>query len=69
MDVSVLAGEDGIPSDKDPVFEVDTPVVRTLGIENTVVVDDDVGTDADLVGMAKDNVLAKHDVPTAAPQQ
>src|SRR5687768_12494679 len=61
-DVAVLAAEDGIAADEHAVADRDALVVETLGIEATQIVDHDVVTDMNLVGMSERDVDTENDV-------
>ena len=61
-DVAVLAAEDGVTPDEDPVADRNAPVVGALGVEAALVVDDHVVADLNLVGMPEGDVLAEHHV-------
>ena len=69
LDVAVLAGQNRIAADKDAVPDAYAAVRLALGVEQTVVVDDDVAADVNLVRMAEHDVLAKHDVAAARTEQ
>ena len=68
-DIAILAGENGVATHEDTVFEIDPAVVDTLRIQQAVVVDDDVRADAYLAWMAKDHVLTERDISAARPKE
>ncbi len=69
LDVSILAAQDRISTDEDTVSNGDATVVGTLGIETAVVIDHDIVTDANLVGMAEHDVLPEDHVPSHPSQE
>ena len=69
LDVAVLARQNRISPDEGAAVDPNPGVRFTLGIDEAVVVDDDVVADADLVRMPKHDVLAEDDIPSACAQQ
>jgi hypothetical protein len=69
LDVPVLARQYGVATDEDAVADGDPLVARSLGVEQAVVVDDDVVTDADFPWMTQHHVLAEDDAAAAGAEQ
>src|SRR5206468_2945743 len=65
LDVAVLARQDGIAADEDTIADPDAAVGLALRVEQTVVVDDDIPADVNLVRMAEHDVLTEHDIAAA----
>src|SRR5580765_1455885 len=69
LDVAVLVRQDRVAADEDAVADADATVGVALGVDQAVVVDDDIAADVNLVGMAQHHVLTEHDVAAARAQQ
>ena len=69
-DIAVLARENRVASDEHAAANGDPAVAVALGVEQAVVVDDDVVPDADLVRMTEHDVLPEdHVAPTRAEER
>ncbi len=69
LDVAVLARQDGVAPDEDAAPDPDAGVGVAFRVEETVVVDDDVVADLNLVRMAQHDVLAEDDIPPDFAEQ
>ena len=69
LDVAVLARQDRVAPDEHAVADSNSAVGLALGVDQAVVVDDDVAPDVDLVRMAQHDVLSEDDVAPARTQQ
>src|SRR5439155_69395 len=69
LDVAVLARQNRVTSDEDAASDTNPAVVVALGVEQAVVIDDDIAADVNLVRMPEDDVLSEDDVPAARSQE
>ena len=69
IDVAVLARQDGVAADEHTAADRDAAVGVPLRIQQAVVVDDHVITNADLLRMPHDDAVPEHDVAAAGAEQ
>ncbi len=69
LDVAVLARQDRVAADEHAAADRDAAVGVALGVEQTVVVDHHVVSDADLVRMAQHDVLTENDAAAARAEE
>ena len=69
LDVAILTTDDGVPTHENAVAYGNTVVVCSFRVEQAVIVDMYIVSDANLVWMSQDDVLPKGDVPPDPSQQ